>query len=94
MSLAHKVLIWFKGRYITANDRLRQIEEDVPYSQIYEQYKARVYDEVKLLCRGLAAIDRKALIMIAGFEIVTENEIHLCSEGAVSMPDSAKQDTV
>lgn len=83
MSLAYKVLIWFKGRYITADDLLRQIEESVPHSQIFEQFQASVYDEVQHICRGLPALDSKALIMVAGFESVTEDEIRQCSEEAV-----------
>ncbi|NVL48678.1 hypothetical protein F2S72_01550 [Pseudomonas syringae pv. actinidiae] len=83
MSRAHEVLIWFKGSYIRTTDLLRKIEKEVPYSQIFEQWQSRVYDEVQRVCRSLSDPDRMALIMVAGFDIITESEIRACASEAV-----------
>ncbi|HDS1721457.1 hypothetical protein NPS53_08110 [Pseudomonas putida] len=83
MRCAHQVLIWFKGSYIKATDLLTKIEQSAHYSQIEEVWLRNVYDEVQSVCIELSALDKKALIMVAGFEIITEAEIHHIADVAV-----------
>lgn len=83
MSCAHQVLIWFKGSYIKATDLLTKIEKGVPSTQIYEQFASYVFDDVQRVCKKLSALDKKALIMVAGFDIITANEIYHCADMAV-----------
>lgn len=84
MSRAHEMLIWYNGSYIKAPDLLSSIEKKVPYSQIYEQWQSRVYSDVQRVCRSLSASEKKALIIVAGYEIITEAEIFLCAAEAVT----------
>lgn len=83
MSCAHKVHIWFNGGYIKATDLLTKIEQGVPSTQIHEQFVSYVFDDVQRVCEVLSALDKKALIMIAGFDIITAAEIHHCADMAI-----------
>ncbi|HBP1602369.1 TPA: hypothetical protein L5U90_003473 [Pseudomonas aeruginosa] len=69
------VPLWIDGSYVSAGTLLRQIEQKVPYSQIFEQWESRVYQEVERTCRRLSPQDARALIVTAGFHKVTEAEI-------------------
>lgn len=83
ISCAREVLIWHNGVYLKVPDLLRQIENEVPYSQIYERWQAGVYDAVLRVCRSLSDLDEKALLIVAGFDTVTEDEIYNCADEAV-----------
>lgn len=84
MSRAHEVLIWYKGSFLKTPDLLSKIQKEVPYSQIYEQWESRVYQGVQRVCRSLSALDEKALIIVAGYDIITEDEINRSAAEAVS----------
>lgn len=77
------VPIWLDGRYVPASSVLKQIEQSVPYSQIFEQWEARLYEDVERTCRRLSAQDARALIVTAGFHKVTEAEIYDAAGEAV-----------
>lgn len=89
ISRAAIVPIWLDGRYVPANDVLRQIEKSVPYSQIFEQWEARVYEDVERTCRRLSAQDARVLTVTAGFHKVTEAEIFDAAGEAVQEAWSA-----
>lgn len=86
--LACAVPIWFDGDYLPAVEVLRKIENSVNYSQIYEQYQSRVYDEVIYTTRSLSAFDARVLLVAAGFDSVTASEIYSAEREAV---DEAKR---
>lgn len=69
------VPIWLDGQYVPAGAVLHQIEQSAPYSQIFEQWEARVYEDVERTCRRLSAQDARVLTVTAGFHKVTEAEI-------------------
>ncbi len=83
------VPIWIDGRYVPAGSVLKQIEQSVPYSQIFEQWEARVYEDVERTCRRLSAQDARVLIVTAGFHKVTEAEIFDAADEAVQEAWSA-----
>lgn len=80
---AANVPIWLDGRYVPAGSVLKQIEERVPHSQIFEQWEARVYEDVQRACKRLSPQDARALIVTAGFHEVTESEINRAADEAV-----------
>lgn len=82
MSCAHKMLIWSNGGYINATDLLTKIEQGVPSTQIHEQFVSYVFDDVQRHSEVLSALEKKALIMIAGFDIITAAEIYLFADMA------------
>lgn len=83
------VPIWFEGDYVPAEAVVRKLEGSATYSQIYEQYQARVYDEVMHTIRLLSAFDARVLLVAAGFDSVTANEIYNAESEAVSEARSA-----
>lgn len=83
-SRACAVPIWFDGDYVTADLIVRQIEKKVPYSQIFEQWQARVYDAVMRTTRRLSPFDGRVLIVAAGFGSLTSHDIYAASREAVS----------
>nr|WP_192963302.1 hypothetical protein [Pseudomonas fluorescens]CEK42104.1 hypothetical protein PQBR57_0151 [Pseudomonas fluorescens SBW25] len=82
--LACAVPIWFEGGYLPAEAVVRKIEKSVTYSQIYEQYQARVYDKVMRTTRSLSAFDARVLLVAAGFDSVTAGEIYSAESEAVN----------
>ncbi|MCF5382145.1 hypothetical protein GIW05_01230 [Pseudomonas syringae] len=89
ISCAREVIILHNGVFIKAPDMLGQIEKEVPYSQIYERWQASVYDAVLRVCRSLSKLDEKALLIVAGFDTVTEEEIYNCAGEAIREARSA-----
>lgn len=83
-SSASAVIIWHEGEYIQASDLKRQIEEKVPYSQIFEQWECRVYEDVQRVCRCLSRLDARALLVASGFESVNADALYACAGEAVN----------
>lgn len=75
--------IWGDGRYAPTGSVLTQKEQSSLYSQIFEQWEARVYEDVKRTCRRLSAQDARVLIDTAGFHKVTEVEAFGAADEAV-----------
>ena len=83
LARASIVPIWFGDKYVPASTVLRHLEASVPYSQIFEQWQARVYHAVETACRGLSMHDARVLWVAAGFHTVTEAEIYDAAGEAV-----------
>lgn len=83
--LACTVPIWFEGDYVTADLVVRQVEKTVRYSQIFEQWQARVYDAVMRTVRLLSSFDARVLIVAAGFGSPTADEVYAAAYEAVSL---------
>lgn len=84
MSRAHEVIIWYEGCFYKTPELVVKLQREVPHSQIYEQWESRVYSAVQRVCKSLSEMDKKALIIVAGYDIVTEAEIVRCAREAVS----------
>lgn len=83
-SQAGTVPIWYGGAFVPAIEVLRAIEQEVPYSQIFEQWESRVYQDVMRACAQLSAFDAQVLLMTSGFHSVTEAAILRAASEAVS----------
>lgn len=81
--LARSVPIWFNGDYMLASAVFAQIEEQAPYSQIYEQWEYGVFQSVQHACKLLSAHDARVLWVASGFDSRCEEEIASSASEAV-----------
>lgn len=68
--------LWFNGQYVKAHDLLAEIEQGVPYSQVFEVWESRVYGEVMDTCCSLDAFDTKVLMVASGFHTRNADQIY------------------
>ncbi|WP_116893031.1 hypothetical protein [Pseudomonas savastanoi] len=81
---AGEVPIWHSGAYTSACDVLESIRAKVPYSQIFEQWESRLYQDVVRECAQLSVFDARVLLMASGFHLKTEEDISRAAAQAVS----------
>lgn len=81
--LARAVPIWFEGDYVPADLVVQKIRKSSRSSQIYEQWNAWVFDDVRRICRSLSQFDARVLIVAAGFGSDSGAEIYAASREAV-----------
>ena len=75
-SLAASTPVWFNGQYVKAKDLLAEIEQGVPYSQVFEVWESRLYGEVMDTCCSLDAFDTKVLMVASGFHNRNADQIY------------------
>lgn len=80
---ARSVLIWLGDGYAMASETAHQIEQDTPYSQIFEQWEYRRYQGVLAHAAKLSEIDGRALIVAAGFGDACEDDLYSTASEAV-----------
>ena len=84
VSCAGVVPIWFEGSYLPASEVFRKIQNETPYSMIYEQWNYRVYQDVEHACAQLSKFDARVLWVAAGFDGENEHELYQASSEAVT----------
>lgn len=79
--LARSVPIWVENRYVEAGNVYKLIESLVPFSQIYEQWSYRVYQDLIKKCAMLSSFDSEVLLVVSGYSECLESELaDACAE--------------
>jgi hypothetical protein len=70
------VPIWFEGKYINACDLLTMLDKNVRPSHIFEKWQYDLYYAVQRVCLKLSSFDARVLIVAAGFDGLTGDDIY------------------